>query len=183
MSTINHLELFKPTDASSELTSLTYGINDMKHRIITRLLYHPCNGLETLDSQLQNSVTVLTDEREKGDFISIMLDGTWGLRNGKNFSLDRFTVPDRVLFTWALIRDREFQTQQQSFVDAYEKIESLFDNGKISTSQYHLTLDDLEMKDVRDTRRYLEAQQIPILRGFSFDMEVTQEFVKALYHM
>ena len=46
-----------------------------------------------------------------------------------------------------------------------------------------MTLDDLEIKDMRDTRRYLEAQQIPILRGLSIDMEVTQEFVKALYHM
>ena len=183
MSSVNQTELNKPIDVASELSGLTYNINEIKHQIITRVLYQPDNRQQPIDLQLQNSVMVLTDEREKGDFISIMLDGTWGLRNGKNFSLDRFTVPDRVLFTWALIRDREFQTQQQSFVDAYEKIESLFDNGKISTSQYHLTLDDLEMKDVRDTRRYLEAQQIPILRGLSIDMEVTQEFVKALYHM
>ena len=132
MSSVNQTELNKPIDAASELGELTYNINDIKHQIITSVLYHPDNGLETLDSQLQNSVTVLTDGREEGDFISIMFDGTWGLKSGRDFSLDRIAVPDRVLFTWALIRDREFQTQQQSFVDTYERIESLFDNVKLA---------------------------------------------------
>ena len=183
MSSVNQTELNKPIDVASELSGLTYNINEIKHQIITRVLYQPDNRRQPIDLQLQNSVMVLTDEREKGDFISIMLDGTWGLRNGKIFSLDGYTVPDRVLLTWALIRDVEYQMLHQSFDEAYARVYNSYYNGKTNPYQYREALDDLDIRDSKETRRYLEGQQIPILRGLLFDMVVTQGLVEGLYHM